>query len=124
LPAEKAEASRELLATTLDRLIKAIEHSAREQAQAMRAARVAARHERGRARQEPAGAKVREVLDLLAASGERLTSASAELRRAWAAALAQQGLSRRQIAEHLGVTHQRVSALLVRNGGITSPVPP
>ena len=121
---KESESRRDLLAAALERLARAIEENSREQARAIREARAAARHERRRARQEPPGPKVREVLDLVSANTERMMTAAAELRRAWAAALAEQGLTRRQIATHLGVSHQRVSALLNRNGAVAPLSPP
>ena len=64
---------------------------------------------------------VRRVLELLGRSAEHLTAATGGLRRAWAAALADDGLSIRQIGERLGVTHQRVSALLTRHRHTDAP---
>jgi transposase len=58
---------------------------------------------------------LRLVLDLLGGSAERLAAAVGGIRRAWAASLAEQGVSIRQIGERFGVSHQRVSALLTRH---------
>ncbi len=54
------------------------------------------------------------VLALLGSSLRRLTQTSSRVRTAVAAALVKEGLSTRQVASHLGVTHQRVSAMLNR----------
>jgi hypothetical protein len=54
------------------------------------------------------------VLALLGSSLRRLSQASSRVRTGVATALAKEGLSTRQIATHLGVTHQRVSAMLNR----------
>ena len=62
--------------------------------------------------------RVRSVLDRLSASGERLSRAAGDLRRTWAAALAVEGMTGRQIARQLGVSHQRVSVLLARPGDL------
>ena len=52
------------------------------------------------------------LLDLLRRSGRRLTEATGGLARALAEGLRAEGSSRRHIARRLGVTHQRVSAML------------
>jgi transcriptional regulator of aromatic amino acid metabolism len=54
------------------------------------------------------------LVHLLSASLRRLTETSGRFRAAVAIALAREGLSTRQIASRLGVTHQRVSAMLSR----------
>ena len=54
------------------------------------------------------------ILALLGSSLRRLSQTSTRVRTGVAAALAKEGLSTRQIATHLGVTHQRVSAMLNR----------
>ena len=54
------------------------------------------------------------ILALLGSSLRRLTQTSARVRTAVAATLVKEGHSTRQIASYLGVTHQRVSAMLNR----------
>ena len=104
------------LATTLDRVADTVEEAAHDQQQAARIARdTAAVRRRGGGDDLSTTRSVRQVLDLLARSADLLTSGAGALRRGWAAALADEGLSIRQIGERLGVTHQRVSALLTRH---------
>jgi hypothetical protein len=55
------------------------------------------------------------VLHLLGSSLHRVGMSSSRFRRAVAAALASEGHSTRQIASRLGVSHQRVSAMLSRS---------
>lgn len=48
----------------------------------------------------------------LRATSRRLTQLTTRLSRTFATAMATEGLSRREIARRLGITHQRVTALL------------
>jgi hypothetical protein len=52
------------------------------------------------------------LLDVLRSSGRRVAEATSRLAHAVARGLSAEGASRRQIARHLAVTHQRVSAML------------
>lgn len=54
------------------------------------------------------------VFDLLRDGARSLTRAAARFGLAVSAGLAAEGASRRMIAKRLGVTHQRVTALLAR----------
>ncbi|HET6964865.1 MAG TPA: hypothetical protein VFH58_08835 [Acidimicrobiales bacterium] len=52
------------------------------------------------------------IVELLRTSRRHLSTATASLTSALAQALSSEGQTRRQIARHLGVTHQRVTAVL------------
>src|SRR5256885_15920817 len=52
------------------------------------------------------------IVDLLRRSGRRLSDATARFTRALAAELGEEGESHRQIGRRLGVTRQRVSAVV------------
>lgn len=52
------------------------------------------------------------LLELLRRSARRLAESAGQLAQALARGLAGEGESRRQIARRLGVTHQRISAML------------
>lgn len=109
--------------SALNRVADVAEHEAQVQAQVAAAARTAvSEHESGRAG-DGFGKRVRDVLDQVAGSTERLIGGAGQLRRAWAAQLARQGLSRREIAARLGVTRQRASVLLGGNGAPTGDRP-
>ena len=100
------------LAAMLDQTADAAEDSAGEQRRAARTARVLARRrERGATGVELA-AQLPAVLGVLSTSAQRLTGAVGGVRRAWVQTLAAEGQSIRQIGSMLGVTHQRILALL------------
>ena len=102
--------------TALTRVAAVAEREAQVQARVAAAAREAVSERDPGDTGEKLGKRVRDVLDQVAGSTERLIGGAAELRRAWAAQLARQGLSRREIAARLGVTRQRASVLLGGNG--------
>jgi hypothetical protein len=62
------------------------------------------------------------LLILLTRSARRLHEVSGRFRPALAEALGDEGLSTRQIATMLGVTHQRISAMLNRRGPKPTPL--
>lgn len=100
--------------TALDNLAAAADEVANDQRQVARAAR-AMRRQRSQGLtwstilDRPPGSS---MLPLLARSLGRAVDAAGAFRRSVVEGLAAEGLSRRQIARLLGVTHQRVSALL------------
>ena len=107
--------------SALNRVADVAEHEARVQTEVAAAARGAVRERESGPAGEGFGKRVRDVLDRVTGSTERLVGGAAELRRAWAAQLAGQGLSRREIAARLGVTRQRASVLLGGRTGADQP---
>ena len=105
------------VADALEQAADTAEDTARDQHHAAVAAREAARGRRGdTAVDDPATTRVvGNVLHLLGRSAERLAATVGTVRRAWARALADENFSIRQIGARLGVSHQRVSALLARH---------
>jgi len=62
------------------------------------------------------------LLILLTRSARRLHEVNGRFRPAFAKALGDEGLSTRQIAKTLGVTHQRISAMLKEPGPKPTPL--
>lgn len=58
-----------------------------------------------------------QVVELITQNMERLQTSGAALRQAQAAVLHEEGLTMEQIADLFGVTRQRISSLLQRDGG-------
>lgn len=112
---QTAPATADPVLSALDRVADVAEHEAEIQARVATAARTAAEQRRAGGG-DGFGTRVRDVIGMVTGSTERLVGGAAELRRAWAAHLAAQGLSRREIADRLGVTRQRVAVLLGGNG--------
>ncbi len=106
------------MATALLELAEAAEETARDQQKVARRARTLDR-ERGRGvpwSQLLERGSLSGLLDLLAASAARILDATGKLRRVVVGSLGVEGLSTRQIAKLLGVSHQRISALRNRGG--------
>ena len=116
-------AANEPMAGALDQIAEAADETALDQQRLARRARTMSRQRRlgwswsqilERERQPG-------VLVLLTRSARRLHEVSGRFRPALAKALGDEGLSTRQIAKMLGVTHQRISAM--RNRPAPKPTP-
>jgi hypothetical protein len=114
--AERVPPDEDRLTTALRHLAESAEKTSAEQRVIADSARTMT-EERRRGRSWAAilaGEGEPSILTLLGSSLRRLSQTSSRVRIGVAAALAKEGLSTRQIATHLGVTHQRVSAMLHR----------
>jgi hypothetical protein len=105
------------LAAALEHLAASAERTSAEQQLIADSARaMTEEHRRGRSWAAILGGEGQpSVLTLLGSSLRRLSETSGRVRTAVASALVQEGLSTREIAAHLGVTHQRISAMVNRN---------
>jgi len=102
------------MSTALEAIAAAADEVADDQRRVARRARAMQRQrDRGRSWAEILHADAElGVLSVLRRSVRRLGAAATDLATVLAGGLAAEGFSRRQIAGRLGVTHQRVSALL------------
>jgi hypothetical protein len=112
------------MAGALDQIAEAADETARDQQRLARRARSMGRQRRlgwswsqilERERQPG-------LLALMTRSARRLHEVSGRFRPTLAKALGDEGLSTRQIAKMLGVTHQRISAMLNRRGPKPTPL--
>ena len=101
------------MATAFTEVADIAEGVAAEQKQLARDARALDRQQRRGAswRQLTADRSLRNLFDLLASSTKQLLEVTGLLRTAAVTALAHEGMSLRQIASRLGVSHQRLSAI-------------
>jgi transcriptional regulator with XRE-family HTH domain len=106
-PDDAALTTVEHVADTLD----AAANDTRAAARRLRRVRTARRNGR-RWRDILGDSTARELLDLLGSTSRRLTEATTGVRRAMARALLADGLRVRQIAELIGVSHQRISQVI------------
>jgi hypothetical protein len=115
--ADPLAADGDSLAAALDDLAEDAERTSAEQQLIADSARaMSAEHRRGRSWAAILGGEGQpSVLALLGSSLRRLSETSSRVRAAVASALVKEGLSTRQIAAHLGVSHQRISAMVNRN---------
>lgn len=99
-----------------DPLATALESAADHAATAAKTQRQVAETARAAARDRRAGRdvddRIRAVLELLGASAGQLVQAAGGIRRSWVRVLSAEGQPIRRIGETLGVSHQRVHALL------------
>jgi hypothetical protein len=104
---------------TFDEAADALDRAAADTATAARQVRhLRGERMRGRAWREVLGRRAtRNLLELLSAATTQLSAATGRLRRAIVHALLADGLRVRQIAEVLGVSHQRVSRVLGHGHG-------
>lgn len=102
------------LADALDTVADAAEESAQDQRDAAGAARGLAQERRsGRsATDAELTDQVRSLLSRLGASARRVAGAVTSLRSGWIRSMLAEGRSIRQAAQLLGVSHQRVSAVV------------
>ncbi|MGH9030555.1 MAG: hypothetical protein ACRDZV_00370 [Acidimicrobiia bacterium] len=111
------------MASVLQEVADAADAAAADQRQVARRARAIQRdRDQGRPWTEildrPAN---RNIVDLARRSARLVTGAATKLASILAAGLTREGASRRQVAKRLGVTHQRVSALLNGNDRSRGP---
>jgi hypothetical protein len=112
---DQAEARDDTVAA-LDGVAEAAEATVVEQREvADTSRRLGREHERGASWVQIArGESAQRLLSLLGMSARRVVESASSFRRALAVALAEGGLTTRQIAERFGVSHQRISSLLRR----------
>lgn len=123
-------AAHDAVAATLDEVADELDRSARDtSAVARRVRRLRRARAKGRSPRELFEAEpARSLLGRLASGSARLAAATGLLRRTVARALFEDGLRVGEIAQRLGVSHQRVSKLINHQGGegstATLPGPP
>jgi transcriptional regulator of aromatic amino acid metabolism len=112
------------MAGALDQIAEAADETALDQQRLARRARSMSRQRRLGWSWEQILQRERQpgLLSLLTRSVRRLHEVSGRFRPALAKALGDEGLSTRQIAKMLGVTHQRISAMLNRPGPKPTPL--
>jgi hypothetical protein len=112
------------MAGALDQIAEAADETALDQQRLARRARSMSRQRRLGWSWEQILQRERQpgLLILLTRSARRLHEVSGRFRPALAKALGDEGLSTRQIAKMLGVTHQRISAMLNRPGPKPTPL--
>ena len=113
--------AQETKARTYREMLEVVEQTAEQTALEQQRVAASARALRQQARERPWSMVFdrsdQPLLHLMGGSVRRLGETNSRFRAALARALAIEGLSTRQIAARLGVTHQRISAMLGRAKG-------